>query len=73
MRAKFTLNAMTEYPGHGGKTLRFNPVSDASTPENERFTKYTPSGSLEMLVDNPAALAEMKLGQAYYLDFTPAP
>ena len=42
-------------------------------PEDQRFSKATPSGSLRMQVDNPAALEQFEPGKAYYLDFTPVP
>lgn len=39
---------------------------------NEQWSKYTPSGKLEMSVTNPAAIDKFELGKSYYLDFTPA-
>ena len=71
VRAKFTLSAITHNAG-GGKTYKFFPVHDNSTPENARFTKYTPSGELTMLVDNPAVEGSFVLGKEYYVDFSPA-
>jgi hypothetical protein len=49
-------------------TYRFQPMYDDSVPEDQRYARYTPSGSLEMLVDNPGV--EFELGRDYYLDFT---
>ena len=37
--------------------------------ENTFFSKATPSGRLEMFVDNEAAIKQFELGKFYYLDF----
>ena len=42
-------------------------------PENDAYHKYTPSGSIEMFVDNPAALEQLQLGKTYYVRFEEAP
>ncbi|TCO57142.1 hypothetical protein [Actinocrispum wychmicini] len=51
-------------------TYRFQAMYDAGLPEDERLAKYTPSGHVEIQVDNPRV--EFTPGQDYYLDFTPA-
>lgn len=51
------------------RVYKFQAVHDDDTPENERYSKYTPSGNLEITVDNPAV--QFELGGYYYLDFTP--
>lgn len=51
------------------RTYRFSPQYDASVPEDQRYARYTPSGSLKITVDNPAVI--FNTGQDYYLDFTP--
>lgn len=71
VRAKFQLHSVTDH-AYGGKTLRFQAVYDQSTEENRRFTKATPSGSMEMTIDNPAASEQFQLGKYYYADFSPA-
>lgn len=40
---------------------------------NESWSKYTPSGKLEMNVTNPAAIAGFDLGKVYELTFEPVP
>lgn len=68
-RAKFECRTETRNSwGEGSRTYEFQAVSDPDTPENERYCKYTPAGSLKITVDNPNV--EFKLGRAYYLDFT---
>lgn len=39
--------------------------------ENKKWSRYTPSGHLEMTITNPVALARFEVGKDYYLDFTP--
>lgn len=71
VRAKFVVNSIEMYANGYGK-VKLMAVYDTTTPENERFTKATPSGLLEMSIDNPPALEQFKPGQAFYVDFTAA-
>lgn len=71
VRAKFQLNSITNY-SYGGKRLRFEAVCDNSTEENRRFNKATPSGHMEMTIDNQEAVRQFELGKFYYADFSPA-
>lgn len=73
VRCKFELSEIRSHAGYSAKTLVFAPRYDTSIPEDQRFYKATPSGRFEMLVDNPAALEEFKLGDSYYFDATPVP
>lgn len=70
VRAKLQLVSIANNVS-GQKTLRFEPRYDTSIPEDMRFQKATPWGSLEMIIDNPVALAQFELGKTYYLDMTP--
>ncbi len=74
LRAKFRCSSV-EYFGdpadaNTARQYTFHAVYDTITPENQRFTKATPSGELKMRVDNPEA--QFKQGEVYYLDFTTA-
>lgn len=40
---------------------------------NKTWSKYTPSGKIELQINNPAAFEQFKLGQAYFVDFTECP
>lgn len=74
VRGKFTLFQITQnHYSPQARTLVFNAVCNDGTPENERFHKASPSGTLTMTVDNPEALAKFELGKSYYLDFSPVP
>jgi len=70
-RAKFRCATEKRYSkkADGQRIYEFHAVYDDGTPENERYAKYTPSGRIEITVDNPAV--EFELGRDYYLDFTP--
>lgn len=48
-------------------------VHDPTVPEDEAFTRYTPSGELQVQINNPAALEQLKVGAYYYLDLTAVP
>lgn len=73
VRAKFQVTEVTQYGnqyGHG-KRIKLTPVYDDTIPENKRFAQATPSGSLEMHVNNPSAEQEMQVDRTFYVDFTP--
>lgn len=74
VRGKFRLHSITENASDSGKSLTFLAVcpADGEIEENAKYHKYTPCGELKMTVNNPSALEQFKLGEYYYLDFTPA-
>jgi hypothetical protein len=47
----------------------FQAMYDPDQPEDERFAKATPTGSLKFVVDNPSVSFEP--GASYYIDITP--
>jgi hypothetical protein len=67
VRAKFVCNAKTEHAGGNGK-VELLPVINGND-ENKEFWKYTPSGKIEMQIDNPAAFGKFEVGKEYYVDF----
>lgn len=69
VRCKMRLTGITPiYEGHTTKKFHFEAVCADGVPENERFHKYTPSGHIELTVDNPAVESLWKLGECYYFD-----
>jgi hypothetical protein len=48
--------------------VRFAPVSGDSD-ENKEWSKYTPSGSIEMHITNPAAFDQFEENAEYLLTF----
>ncbi|QTU64210.1 hypothetical protein [Streptomyces scabiei] len=75
IRAKFRCNTETHKKwgpndSQVARSYEFSAVYDENLPEDQRYAKASPSGSLTIQVDNPAVSFEP--GRSYYLDFTPA-
>ena len=72
VRAKFVCYGIQDNPPSESKTVTFGAVTSGSE-ENKSFSKYTPSGSLELVIsyDTPASDA-FEQGKEYYLDISPA-
>ena len=74
VRAKFQLQEITSnFWNPTSKTLIFRAAYDMTIPEDQRFNKATPSATVTMQVDNPAALEQFELGKYYYFDMTQVP
>jgi hypothetical protein len=76
VRAKFTVTQIIEtrfgpQPEAAYKTVVLEPRYDQTIPEDVRFLLATPSGRMEMRIDNPSALAQFVVGSSFYADFTP--
>jgi len=80
VRAKFVVHAVEK--SAWGEQTEHNPnppvhhkvkLCPVSGEDNKVWSEATPSGSIEMLVTNPAAVAQFVLGADYFVDFTHAP
>lgn len=72
VRGKFRLVEVAELDWNDtARKLTFQAVCN-DTPENKRFHKYTPTGQISMVVDNPEAMKNFQLRKEYYVDFTEA-
>lgn len=74
VRAKFQVTAVitTEMsPTYSQKKIVLEPRYDQKIAEDVSFALATPTGRLEMQIDNPAAIAAMPVGTVFYVDFTP--
>jgi hypothetical protein len=74
VRAKFAVTGI-ERPNHRTDVpavVTLEPRYDESIAEDQRYSKFTPAGKLEMTIDNPPALAQFEIGRQYYIDITPA-
>ncbi len=70
VKAKFQCNSVTEFENN--KTAKFNAVC-GKEGDNADFTKYTPSGALEInIVKDAAAASFFEPGKNYYLTFEAA-
>ena len=48
--------------------VKLSAEYDQSNPEDQRFQTATPTGRLEMEIDNPARIDFFKPGESYYID-----
>lgn len=53
------------------RTIELSAQYDTSIPKEKRFYDATPSATMSMTVNNPAAIESLALGKAFYVDFTP--
>lgn len=76
-RCKFRLTQISLYKsepkGVATKTYKFTACYDPTIPEDQRFAKYTPTGEVTIVVDNPAAEEMFVHGTDYYFDISPVP
>lgn len=70
IRAKMTVNSVVN-DGHN-EAVTMCAVSDGSE-ENKSFATATPSASVSISINNPAAQGFLVKGKNFYVDFTPAP
>lgn len=68
VRAKFVCTGIVDNPEYKQKTVSFVPVIN-DCKENESWSKYTPSGSLEMTISyETEAVNAFEKHKEYYLD-----
>lgn len=67
---KFKVDEITRYPGGTGK-VSMSPVF-GSSEENKFFWKYTPSGRVEVTIDNPEAFKQFEDFGEFYVTFEKA-
>jgi hypothetical protein len=57
---------------YGQELVKLAAVCADEVPENQRFAMATPSGALELTIDNPGAQGVITPGKMFYVDLTPA-
>lgn len=67
MRAKFQVQSVEKF--QYGEKVKASAVCGGS-PEDNSFSQATPSGSLELFINNPALIGKVGPGQKFYVDFT---
>jgi hypothetical protein len=71
VRAKFTVQEVTRFSYSDSATrVKLSAVCADEVEENQRYHRYTPSGSIELTIDNPPASAVFAPGRTFYVDFT---
>lgn len=64
----------TVYEPYVVSTIKMSPVySNDPNHENKKFWDASPGGQFELNCVNEQAVAQLELGQEYYLDIHPAP
>ena len=69
VRCKMKCDSVLETPH--AREYSFSAVCADEIPENLRYHKYTPSGSLKLSVTNPDV--KYQVGASYYFDSSPVP
>lgn len=81
MRAKFKIDDVKDFTKTSGKITSQNLVMSAVIPnkfgedgenEDNDFARWTPSGELTILINNPDLIGAFKRDDKIYLDFTKA-
>ena len=67
VRAKFQCNSIQKSPDNSTAVVHLMAVTSGSL-ENETWSKYTPSGQLQMVISNPAAFEQFEQGKEYFID-----
>lgn len=74
VRAKFRVESVAEVVwGKDVRVVKLAAVGADEIPENQRYHRFTPSGNMEITIDNPAASDQLKVGHYFYIDFTECP
>lgn len=50
------------------KRIVFETRYDSTIAEDQAFTKYTPSGRMDVIIDNPAVSDQLQVGDHVYID-----
>jgi len=69
VKAKFSVVSITDH-GNDNKQVKF--AAAIAGEDNKSWAKYTPQGSLDMMISNPDASSQFEVGKSYFLTFEPA-
>ena len=69
VRGKFQVTKIAK-TSYGSTEITLTPNYDSSIPEDRKYAKSTPSGTIQLSVDNPPAVEYLALGEFVYVDFT---
>lgn len=74
VRAKFWVSSINRTSPTSNEianvaTIVMHPVFGDGDEPNADWSKYTPTGKIEMTITNPDAIDQFDLGGEYYVDF----
>ena len=72
VRAKFQVTKVAKMYW-GATEITLTPQYDQTIEEDRRYAKATPSGTIQLQVDNAPAVEALALGTFFYVDFTEVP
>jgi hypothetical protein len=79
MRAKMQVSSVIPLDTTGScQTVTMAPVcgnkpfGPNGESEDNTFARYSPSGSLQLTINNPELTGKIRVGQKFYVDFTEA-
>ena len=74
MRCKMRVESVKQVKKHDGSTeseeVQLRAVYEGSE-ENKKWSKWTPSASFMVTINNPEAFNKLSSGHEYYVDFSP--
>jgi hypothetical protein len=73
VRGKFMVTKVARTVFGNQVEVTLTPQFDKAIEEGKRFAKATPSGTIQLFIDNPPAEDYLTLGKLFHVDFTEAP
>ena len=70
MRAKVRLNDIVRYASNPDGADYIFSAQYSNNPEDNNYSKYTPSANFKMWINNPIVEKNLNIGETYYVDFT---
>lgn len=71
VRAKMQVQQITEYSyASGQKEVKLRPVYEDGGV-NKTWAQATPDGEIRLMINNPAAANQFKVGEYFFIDLTP--
>lgn len=76
LRAKMRVSEVVHVKEANGTTsqerVKLQAVYGKEGTDNAQWSKWTPSASFEIYINNPAAFNQLSNGHEFYVDFVPA-
>ena len=70
IKAKFKCSSVKKLEG-GTEEVTLTPINGPVGSDNAQWSKYTPSGSINMSITAEGAVGCFEPGKVYFVDFTP--